>query len=304
MCIKCFKASCAFLALWAFVSALFCLPLHALDERPNLIAYMLPEDKKVMVDGNIDSVWGVAPFDEIAKVDKLLIPSETQTRGRLRALWDASALYLLIEVNKNGDKVISASVGGDHIYETDDSVEIEFSLTGNFDICPSDPNSKYCGTFLTDAAGNTCGSGWLYEHFSDGIEYAMNIVDDDEYVVEISVPWIFPADVEYYGEGGVGIGSRVALEIMINVLGESGREGLVTWSSDTPTGWLSTKNSGELELVGVPSGSFDDGQSNVHTDNNVWSPSTFDGALGLAVITGLMALSTAWMFVSRRDKYR
>lgn len=282
------------------VSVLLCLPLYAQSEDAYLRAYMVPEGEAVVVDGNVEHIWDSAPCADVAKVDELLIPSQTETNGKFRTLWDESYLYLLIEVDKHGENVVSPCVG-EAICETDDSVEVDFSLNGRFDVCPADGSAKYCGTFLSDLDGNTDGSGWLYEHFSDKIECSMKITDSDKYLVEMAIPWIFPSDVEYYGHDGVGVGSRVALEITINVLGESGRYGLVTWASTPPTGWLTTENAGTVELFGV-SEEYAAKRDDLYKTGDVWSPDTIDKALNLGIAVGAMAIVAVWMIISRKNR--
>lgn len=190
-----------------------------------------------IIDGEMDSVWLSSEVQEVLKVDKGVIPSDTATTGTIRVMWDEDYLYFFITVDKHGVP-ISAGGGSEN---TDDCADVCFTMDGNFDgennVTGGD---EYAGVFRTLLDGSFGGFGDFQAEHLDTFKGVMKKTSDSTYNSEYAISWadISPAP-----------GYIMSMDIQINDATDGVRTGLVNWAYAPCFGWRDSKYHGMVTLL-------------------------------------------------------
>ena len=187
------------------------------------------------IDGELDDIWKNAEVQDVALVDEAVIPSETETRGTVRTMWDEKYFYVFIEVDKKG---VPISAGGGKNENSDDCADVCLTLDGNFSASVNG-GDEYSGVYRVIEDGTYSGFGYIHDYLGDDNLGAFKRVADDKYNVEYAISW---DDIE------AKAGNIVSLEIQINDCTDGARTGLVTWASTPCYGWRESNEHGTVTL--------------------------------------------------------
>lgn len=193
----------------------------------------------ITVDGVIDDAWAAAEQQDVALVDKGVIPSSTETTGKFRVMWDESYLYVLVEVDKAGKTVFTKAGGAE---ANNDCVDLCLTLDGNFNGVSIAGGAKYAGCFRVVEDGTKSGFGYIYDTNKDK-NLGKMVVDGSKYVVEYAISWDDITPVA---------GHVVSLDIQINDNTNNNRTGLVTWAATPCYCWDKSTEHGTVTLLAKP----------------------------------------------------
>ena len=193
------------------------------------------------IDGELDDIWASTAVQDVKLVDTAVIPSETQTTGTVRVMWDEEYLYFFITVDKHGVPISSG--GGSE--NTDDCADVCFTMNGNF----TDENNissgeeEFGGVFRVLEDGTFGGFGTYQENNLDNFKGAMKRTSDTAYNSEYAIPWtsITPS-----------AGYVMGMDIQINDATDDARTGLVNWAYEPCYGWRDSMYHGMVTLLAKP----------------------------------------------------
>lgn len=218
-----------------FIAMFFALAVTAQSSETDAAikaAYGTP-----IIDGEPDDIWLATEVQEILKVDKEVIPSDTLTTGTVRVLWDENYLYFFVTVDKKGVPISSG--GGSE--NTDDCADVCFTMDGNFDgennVTGDD---EYAGVFRTLLDGSFGGFGDFQIAHLDSFKGVMKKTSDSTYNSEYAIPW---ADIK------PAPGYVMSMDIQINDATDDVRTGLVNWAHAPCLGWRDSKYHGMVTLL-------------------------------------------------------
>jgi hypothetical protein len=222
-------------------------------------AYVVPE-----IDGTVDPVWQNLPDIEGDTANIITAGTmDDDFEATFKTLWDADALYVLVEVkdtmpfiNYNDD----GSVKQDHSDYIDLFVDIDryYPYAANKDNGSwwnTYDNTDYQLKFLRDPEWGTEVGGQVPGRSTDPfVTYAVtDVVNDDEkttgWVLEVKIPW------DSMGIFTAANAKKIGFEIQVGDADEAGadstRKGRYDWINTADNNWENPRKWGILELAGA-----------------------------------------------------
>ena len=220
------------------LSAVLAALLLAASAGTAVYAADLPEGEAVKgtptIDGKIDDVWANAP---VYNVDRVKDGRDTGLKSTFSAMWDDSALYVLI-IAEDADHSFNGgpSVGdGMEIY-----LDFNNAKTAGFD----DDAQAYFAMCANDAETLSYdGSPYGKMILEDAASVAMT-TEDGRYIYEAKI-------LDEAMEVELTEGMTIGFDIQVNdqVSGETSRSGAYGWSDATNKAWESPEVFGNLTLT-------------------------------------------------------
>ncbi|MBR5311374.1 MAG: hypothetical protein IKU40_00635 [Clostridia bacterium] len=221
-----------------FLSAALAALLLAASAGTAVYADDIPAGEAVKgtptIDGKIDDVWASAP---VYNVDRVKDGRDTGLKSTFSAMWDDSALYVLI-IAEDADHSFEGgpSVGdGMEIY-----MDFNNAKTSGFD----DDAQAYFAMCANDAATLSYdGSPYGKMILEDAASVAMT-TEDGRYIYEAKI-------LDEAMEVELTEGMTIGFDIQVNdqVSGETSRSGAYGWSDSTNKAWESPEVFGNLTLT-------------------------------------------------------
>jgi endo-1,4-beta-D-glucanase Y len=187
------------------------------------------------IDGTIEASWSSYPATSITKVIIPTISSSTDLSATFQSRWDASALYILMNVT---DDVKKNDSPASNVYD-DDAVEIYIDI--NNDKATTYGANDFEYTFRWNDAT-------LYEKNSrlTGVVLGQTTTATG-YIMEIKIPW------STLTLSSPAAGVLVGFDVMINDDDDGGtRDGKMSWNAGTDNAWQDPSLFGTVILAGAP----------------------------------------------------
>lgn len=235
-------------------------------------AKKLSEGQTITIDGRMDSVWNGVEASPIEHLDPDGAYSETT--GTIRIAWDDKGYYVYVEVDKHGEPVVTACLGGEvesenGIRGNDDTVWLSF-VNGGANLEWTHPGTQdyaFCGAVCCDADGNRNAVGWYGAYGNSMWKSAYRILAEDKYAIEYFIDWVRPNDTNVYGMLGVGNASIIKVEAIIYSQDSEGDTSFITWNQDDAdwgnSGWFAYVQLTDEEPIEV------DAYGNANSDGEV-----------------------------------
>ncbi|ABG59303.1 CHU large protein; esterase-related protein, CBM9 module, carbohydrate esterase family 1 protein [Cytophaga hutchinsonii ATCC 33406] len=186
------------------------------------------------IDGTVDGLWSSFPSTGITKNNTGTISSGTDLSGNWKAMWDASNLYVLVQVTDD----VKRNDGGTDVYN-DDGVEVYIDL-GNTKATTYGTNDQQYTFRWNDVTAAYEINGHPVTGITKGISNTAT-----GYIVEVSIPWSTIG-------GTASLNSFQGFEVMINDDDDGGaREGKLAWVASTDDTWSNPALMGTVVLKGL-----------------------------------------------------
>nr|WP_081428662.1 sugar-binding protein [Cytophaga hutchinsonii] len=186
------------------------------------------------IDGTVDGLWSNFPSTGITKNNTGTISSGTDLSGNWKAMWDASNLYVLVQVTDD----VKRNDGGTDVYN-DDGVEVYIDL-GNTKATTYGTNDQQYTFRWNDVTAAYEINGHPVTGITKGISNTAT-----GYIVEVSIPWSTIG-------GTASLNSFQGFEVMINDDDDGGaREGKLAWVASTDDTWSNPALMGTVVLKGL-----------------------------------------------------
>lgn len=187
------------------------------------------------IDGTVDASWSSAAANSITKASGI-ISSTSDLSGTWKGLWDATNLYVLVDVTddvKNNDSV--------NAYD-DDSVEVYLDADKNGG-SGYDANDRQIVYGYNDAALAEGGGRSI-----TGATFAKADPSGMSYRVEIKIPW----SIEAYSPTA---GNVIGIDVHVNDDDDgTGRDGKLMWNDTADQAWSNPGVFGTAQLMAGASG--------------------------------------------------
>ncbi|MBQ2279305.1 MAG: hypothetical protein II333_12105, partial [Clostridia bacterium] len=221
-----------------FLSAALAALLLAASAGTAVYAADVPAGEAVKgtptIDGKIDDLWASAP---VYNIDRVKDGRDTGLKSTFSAMWDDSALYVLI-IAEDSDHSFEggASVG--------DGMEIYMDFNNAKTMAYDDDAQAYFAMCANDAATLSYdGSPYGKMVLEDAASVAMT-TEDGRYIYEAKI-------LDEAMEVELAEGMTIGFDIQVNdqVSGETSRSGAYGWSDDINKAWESPEVFGNLTLT-------------------------------------------------------
>ena len=193
----------------------------------------------LVIDGTVDAIWNTANSAAITHVSSGTISNSADCSGTFRTLWDATNLYVLVQVTDEVGVHDSGTTGF-----SDDSVEVYL-----------DANNKKATNYQTtdfhyrvDLPGGTNLVVVEVAHNStNGVVVGRTAGVYGNYVVELKFPW------STLGQSSVAVGALLGLEVQIDDDDDGGaRDGELQWHDTADKAYLNPSVFGTARLAPSP----------------------------------------------------
>lgn len=193
-------------------------------------------DTAPSIDGNVEVTWSFANRQTITNVVVGLVANDTDLSGSFRTLWDASNLYVLVQVTDDAQRNDSGTQTWN-----DDSVEIYVDANNDKPSIYGSNDYQYRFTWT----GSSLGIEETKHGATSGVT-ASRVATANGYTVEVKLPWSTLA------QSSVAVGSLVGLDVHINDDDDGGsRDGKKAWFNTLDTSWLNPSTFATARLIGI-----------------------------------------------------
>ncbi|MGN6645544.1 MAG: sugar-binding protein, partial [Cytophaga sp.] len=186
------------------------------------------------IDGTVEGLWNNYGSSTIGKTISGTVSSSSDLSGNWKAMWDASNLYVLVQVTDD----VKRNDGGTDVYN-DDNVEIYIDMGNTKGTTYGSNDQQY--TFRWNDATS------VYEingHSVAGISRAITNTASG-YIVEVSLPWSTMG-------GTASVNALEGFDVMINDDDDGGaRDGKLAWMATTDDTWSNPGLMGTIILKGL-----------------------------------------------------
>lgn len=192
------------------------------------------------IDGTIDAVWSSHTASELKNTNQPTISSAADLTVNWRAMWDATNLYILVEVTDDA----KFNDSGTETYK-DDELEIYIDIGNNKPTTYGANDHQY--TFRWNDATLVRET---HAHSTAGITRATANPTSTTYVTEISIPWATMG-------GTPAVDQLVGFEVMMNDDDNGGeRDGKKSWFAAADDTWSNPSLMGTVILKGLVTSNF------------------------------------------------
>jgi len=241
------------------VSQLIALGKHAAQEttakalRQEAAAVIMPAAKAPALDGSVSDLWQNARQYKLENVIYDPLKSPNDLSGNFRALWDASNLYILVDVT---DDILNTNPNKDDWYQSDG---VEVYIDGDDAKAPQYGQNDYQYAFIWDKASPQIRE--TKHNRTNGVEYVF-VKTDAGYRVQAKFPWTT-----------IGVkpsaGAKIGLDVHINDNDSGKRDHKLTWHDGADNAYQSPQAFGNAQLAGLLGWwKFDEGQGATAADSS------------------------------------
>ncbi len=193
-------------------------------------------DAAPSIDGNVETTWSFANRQAIATVVVGSVANDSDLSGSFRILWDASNLYVLVQVTDDAQRNDSGTQTWN-----DDSVEIYIDANNEKPSVYGSDDYQYRFTWT----GTSLGVEEIKHGATSGV-IASRVATANGYTMEVKLPW------NTLAQSSVMVGSLLGLDVHINDDDDGGsRDGKKSWFNSVDTSWFNPSTFATARLLGI-----------------------------------------------------